>query len=114
MHCTSLSIDCGSGTMQVTVNCPQCARQLRLPREVLGSLVRCPMCQTSFQTRATANEGAEAIPPIPKPPILDAVRADTPPAPRLSLDDDIPVAPLLRDDIPVAPRLPERHDLDET
>jgi hypothetical protein len=72
------------------------------------------MCQTSFQTRATANEGAEAIPPIPKPPILDAVRADTPPAPRLSLDDDIPVAPLLRDDIPVAPRLPERHDLDET
>jgi WD40 repeat protein len=93
--------------MHVTVTCPQCDRQLRLPREVVGSTVRCPLCQAVFLTRSTENEGAEAVnparPPAPKP--ASAV-------PHMELDD-LPLAPLIEDPIPVAPR-PSDEDVKET
>ena len=41
--------------MHIIVTCPQCSRQLRLPREVLGSTVRCSLCQAVFMTRETAD-----------------------------------------------------------
>src|SRR5215204_1395965 len=84
--------------MHIVVTCPQCSRQLRLPRETLGRSVRCPLCQSIFLTRETEDGQAEALPMAqpsasaapPPPPV------NKPTVPNLSLDDDIPEAPLLR------------------
>ncbi|MGL4551504.1 MAG: hypothetical protein ACRC33_09985, partial [Gemmataceae bacterium] len=80
------------------VPCPNCSRSLRLPADVIGSSVRCPLCQTTF-TAARDGDVIETIPETIPPP---------PPAPSLSLDDDIPLAPLADDDTPEAPVAP--HD----
>ena len=37
--------------MQVNVSCPDCSRQLKLPQEVLGQFVSCPLCKTIFTAK---------------------------------------------------------------
>jgi hypothetical protein len=37
--------------MPENISCPECGRALRLPREVLGSPVRCPACTLTFTAR---------------------------------------------------------------
>jgi predicted Zn finger-like uncharacterized protein len=34
--------------MPIVISCPSCAAQLRVPEDLLGTLVRCPTCQTTF------------------------------------------------------------------
>jgi WD40 repeat protein len=89
--------------MQVAVSCPRCGRQLRLPRELLGTTARCPLCRTDFLTRATDNEGAEAIPlgPLEPVPAVPDLGLD-PPA-----DEDLPLAPLIEEVLPADPQTPE-------
>jgi predicted Zn finger-like uncharacterized protein len=64
------------------INCPSCARQLRVPEELIGRQVKCPSCLSTFT--ATAAEPA-AVPPPPEPIVLAA--ADLPPAPPLRSAD---------------------------
>jgi predicted Zn finger-like uncharacterized protein len=47
--------------MPVSIKCPQCARGLRVPDELIGRKVKCPGCSTTF----TAEAGAGAAPPPP-------------------------------------------------
>ncbi len=59
--------------MHVVVTCTQCSRQLRLPQDIIGSTVRCPLCHAIFATRGTGDGKAEALPvdapkPLPPPP----------------------------------------------
>lgn len=85
--------------MIIVVACPGCARQLRLPREVLDTTVRCPLCKATFTTTALDGDRAVGIP----------VRDDSPKPPSLSLDDDdAPVVPL---EMPVLDALPARSDV---
>src|SRR5260370_7054686 len=35
-------------SMQNTVPCPSCQRELRVPDQLLGKLVKCPACSTTF------------------------------------------------------------------
>jgi predicted Zn finger-like uncharacterized protein len=58
------------------INCPQCQRQLRVPEEMLGRLVKCPTCSTTF----TVGAGSEALPPeLPRE--AGAAPAASPPLP---------------------------------
>jgi predicted Zn finger-like uncharacterized protein len=41
--------------MPLTIHCPSCQKQLRVPDDLLGKLVRCPSCKTTF----TAGESGE-------------------------------------------------------
>jgi len=52
--------------MPIIISCPSCARQLRVPDDLLGKQVKCPACQTAFT--AAADET-----PAP-PPVLEAVQ----------------------------------------
>jgi len=62
--------------MPEVVACPSCQRQLSVPESLLGQLVRCPACQTTF----TAEAGAPPAPPPPpredRPPEREFRRAD--------------------------------------
>ncbi len=107
----------------VTVSCTGCERQLKLPTEVIGGTVRCPLCQTEFLTVGDSHGNVEAVPlasagapkpagPKPLAPIL----VDEPPPesagpPSLSIDDvdEVPLAPLA----PLAPITPELQPLDD-
>jgi hypothetical protein len=64
--------------MQMVVPCCQCSRQLRLPREVIGSAVSCPLCKTVFLTRAIDDDHAEAIPMPHTPRHLELDADDAP------------------------------------
>src|SRR5437762_2770882 len=47
---------------QFLVDCPQCSRQLRLPSDVLGKAVKCPLCHTAFDPRETAGGATKGSP----------------------------------------------------
>jgi hypothetical protein len=49
--------------MAEIITCPQCKRPLSAPEEVLGQLVQCPSCQTTF----TAELPAAPRRPVPPP-----------------------------------------------
>jgi predicted Zn finger-like uncharacterized protein len=53
--------------MPEIVNCPQCARQLRVPDELLGKKVKCPTCGTNFN--AELAEPSPAPSPEPRRPL---------------------------------------------
>jgi WD40 repeat protein len=83
--------------MQVHVTCCGCSRQLRLPSEVIGSKVSCPICKAVFVTRARGDDRAEAIPVAGAPAVAPLDEADLLPLemtsggiPDLSLDDPPP------------------------
>src|SRR5262245_17755706 len=51
------------------IHCPQCQRQLRVPEEMVGRLVKCPTCSTQFTVSAEGQPNrAEAPPPAAEPP----------------------------------------------
>src|SRR5438128_12295558 len=71
--------------MQNTIPCPSCGRQLRVPDDLLGKLVKCPACTQTF----TANLSAPAPPaegeapsetyrPASSPPPLEHYPAESP------------------------------------
>lgn len=63
------------------IECPECRRQLRVPEEVIGRLVRCPSCSAMFTVAAGGNLAAPAtvrLPPVPSPAAAPA--AYPPPA----------------------------------
>ena len=53
--------------MPIQLPCPSCQRQLRVPENLIGKMVQCPSCQTSFE----ANDG-------PAPARQDSLRAEPP------------------------------------
>jgi predicted Zn finger-like uncharacterized protein len=69
--------------MQNTVPCPSCNRELRVPDQLLGKLVKCPACSTTFTANLTppvSSMGQEAspnpYPPDRQPPPLEDVPED--------------------------------------
>ncbi len=68
--------------MAEIVNCPQCARKLRVPEELLGQRVECPTCGDMF----TAALGGSA--PVPKEQPVRDERTPRPPAPDDDDDDE--------------------------
>jgi predicted Zn finger-like uncharacterized protein len=49
--------------MPTLVNCPSCQRQLRVPDNLLGQLVKCPTCNETFTAAAPpGEERAESVP----------------------------------------------------
>jgi hypothetical protein len=88
--------------MHVVVTCCGCSRQLRLPKNVIGGTVRCPLCKAIFLTRALDDDRAAAIPlqekekPAPAPPKPE--KPEPPKIPRMELDD-LPLVPSEADDL---------------
>jgi len=82
--------------------CPSCNHKLRVPEELLGQVVQCPMCRLVF---TTPTRGAQPIPsvlPVPPAPIGDlAAVPPPPPAP-----SDFPVHR-------AAPPVPQGTDAEE-
>jgi predicted Zn finger-like uncharacterized protein len=62
--------------MQNTVPCPSCGRELRVPDELIGKLVKCPACAQTF----TANLSAPT-PPAETGPKPESYRLANPPPP---------------------------------
>src|SRR5262249_14551995 len=46
--------------MHATLTCPACRRELRIPRELVGEVVRCPMCHITLETADADGERADA------------------------------------------------------
>ncbi len=65
--------------MPVNVSCPDCLRQLKVPEDVLGQSVRCPLCQAVFTAKDAG--GAKAPPPV---------ESENDVAPLSMIDDDPP------------------------
>src|SRR6516225_5559979 len=49
--------------MPAVVSCPQCRQNLHLPEQLIGSTVRCPMCQGAFT--ASVDSVSAGPPPLP-------------------------------------------------
>jgi predicted Zn finger-like uncharacterized protein len=65
--------------MTLTIGCPSCRRQLRVPEDLLGQPVKCPSCEATF----TASEDGAARPPpaeekVAPPPAGDDHVAEQP------------------------------------
>jgi predicted Zn finger-like uncharacterized protein len=58
--------------MAEAIHCPQCARELRIPENLLGKRVKCPGCGTTFTAPAPgeAAEPAEPPPTISEPGVV--------------------------------------------
>jgi hypothetical protein len=75
--------------MHAVIVCASCNRQLRVPEDVLGKKVKCPLCNTTFFAAksdapappAAAEKKAAPTPPAEKPAPASAVenKADAPP-----------------------------------
>jgi predicted Zn finger-like uncharacterized protein len=73
--------------MQNTIPCPSCGRQLRVPDDLLGKLVKCPACTQTFtanlSTPTPPAEGdvqPETYRPASPPPPLEDYPAESPAA----------------------------------
>jgi predicted Zn finger-like uncharacterized protein len=73
--------------MQNTIPCPSCGRQLRVPDDLLGKLVKCPACSQTFTanlsepTPAAESEAQpEAYRPASSPPPLEDYSPESPAA----------------------------------
>ena len=61
--------------MTLIIDCPSCARKLRVPNDLLGLKVKCPSCATMF----TATDSSIAPPPpVPAPPPPPPLEAESP------------------------------------
>jgi predicted Zn finger-like uncharacterized protein len=60
--------------MTLIIDCPSCARKLRVPSDLLGLKVKCPSCATMFTATDTSSAPppAESAPPPPGPPSLES------------------------------------------
>lgn len=43
------------------INCPSCHHELQVPDELLGRVVKCPVCERMFSTPATIEEAAPDV-----------------------------------------------------
>ena len=66
--------------MPAVVSCPQCRQNLHLPEQLIGSTVRCPMCQRAF----TASLDSVSAGPPPLPSGVPSGGAPAGPAPAVS------------------------------
>jgi predicted Zn finger-like uncharacterized protein len=82
---------------EVIIRCPQCERQLRVPDEMIGRLVRCPTCGMTFtlasggappQPAAEPPAVLPAGPPPEEPPYADALPVGRRPAAWAEYPDD--------------------------
>jgi hypothetical protein len=69
--------------MQNTIPCPSCRRELRVPDQLIGKLVKCPVCATTFTASAS-----EPSPPVDVEAEQETYRAQGEPVP-----EDIPEEP---------------------
>src|SRR5438105_15965927 len=64
--------------MSMSVKCPGCEKQLKVPDELVGHTVKCPSCQTKFtatgndrmepaETGVSKRPGSVSPPPPPEP-----------------------------------------------
>ena len=72
--------------MPEIIACPECARKLRVPEDLLGKLVKCPTCSLTFTAE------------LPAPPPPAATPYDAAPPPRTPDDVAAPVRRRGRDD----------------
>lgn len=70
--------------MSYVIECPSCARQLRLPEELLTRTVKCPSCEYAFVANVAGGAQAESTPaagqadgPARAPAASNAAAADT-------------------------------------
>jgi len=54
--------------MPEQIKCPSCGTKLRLPENLLGKIVKCPKCQTSFTAAVDEPVDPEGIVSEPVPP----------------------------------------------
>ena len=91
--------------MPAVVSCPQCRQNLHLPEQLIGSTVRCPMCQRAFT--ASLDSVSAGPPPLPSgvpsggAPAGPAPAVPAPPAPARSAP--APAAPAPSAPAPFAP-----------
>src|SRR5882724_7394613 len=69
--------------MAMTVVCPSCSRSLNVPTDLIGELVKCPVCSQQFKVDHEA-EPAPVIPEVrpvqsapPTPPPAEPLRNET-------------------------------------
>ena len=76
--------------MPIQLTCPACQRQLRVPDNLVGQMVKCPGCKEAF--KAVVEEAPPAVPEPPpsrRPPEDDdRYREEAPPERRVSRRDD--------------------------
>jgi LSD1 subclass zinc finger protein len=76
------------------INCPSCRRELQLPKDLLGKLVRCPACSQTFTgTNDSVGESSEPRAQSSEPGA--SATGDNPPAPATS--DPVPTVELEED-----------------
>jgi uncharacterized Zn finger protein (UPF0148 family) len=89
--------------MAMTVVCPSCARKLNVPDNLMGELVKCPICGQNFKVET---EPAAAVPEVPE---VQPLQPQTSPPPKRE-----PIEPKEKDEDPAtwdfAPR--RRRDLE--
>ena len=58
--------------MPTTVTCPSCSRELRVPENLLGQMVKCPACSQTFSAAVAEARPAPPPPrePPPEPPVV--------------------------------------------
>jgi predicted Zn finger-like uncharacterized protein len=85
--------------MPIQIACPTCQRQLRVPDNLIGQMVKCPSCQNTFT--ATAEES--------QPPRDENIREERPSPLEERADDDEPRRRPRRDDDDFDDRPPRRR-----
>jgi hypothetical protein len=53
--------------MATQVKCPACTNAVRVPEELVGNRVQCPLCHETFVARIDELAPAETPPPLPPP-----------------------------------------------
>jgi LSD1 subclass zinc finger protein len=107
----------------LTIGCPSCSRQLKLPTAAMGKNVKCPVCQAVFKFDAESSAavpmgidnpaGVTARPPLDTLPVnkpLDDDDAELPRRRRVDDDDDRPLRRRQEQD---DDRRPRRRDDDD-
>jgi predicted Zn finger-like uncharacterized protein len=55
--------------MSIIIECPSCQKQLRVPAELIGRQVRCPLCGSVMMAEeAQSSQAGSSIAPVPEPP----------------------------------------------
>src|SRR5947209_8198463 len=80
--------------------CPSCQKDLTVPDEYAGQLMKCPLCQNTFQAPALPPPIAPAPPPEPATYGLSTEPTPPPPPPAP------PEAPRRQREVPLAPPTP--------
>jgi hypothetical protein len=84
--------------------CPNCQKELTVPDEYAGQLMKCPLCQNTFQAPALPPPVSAAAPPQ-APTDVYGIKAETPAAPPPARAPEAPAVPPRRPEAP-APEPP--------